>query len=102
MNRDIEIAEGVFLTPPCKENHGECMVTANSIRMVLTSTRVRINHYKKDLPSSRKDKFNYFTLEGHNQSTFWSIGISRGAAKTLFALGFATTFDAKREMEYFS
>lgn len=98
MNSPIEIADGVFLTFP-SEKTSEYWIRSDSIKLILSSHRVRINHKRQESPSYRKDKFNYFTLYGHNQGTLWSIGISRKAARVLAERGVPCTFTASQELE---
>lgn len=97
MNSPIEISDGVFLTFP-SEKTSEYWIKSDQLRLILSSHRVRINHRRQDIPSDRKDKFNYFSLYGHNQGTLWSIEISRKAARILAERGVPCTFTASQEL----
>ena len=98
MNSPIEIADGIFLTFP-SEKTSEYWIRSESFKLILSSHRVRINHRRQDFPSHRKDKFNYFSLYGHNQGTLWSIEISRKAARILAERGVPCTFEASQELK---
>lgn len=97
MNSPIEISDGVFLAFP-SEKTSEYWIKSDQLRLILSSHRVRINHRRQDIPSDRKDKFNYFSLYGHNQGTLWSIEISRKAARILAERGVPCTFTASQEL----